>query len=70
VKNNGVYALLSDKGGICNETVLCPTCYELEENRNYAREMGAQSGDVQLRTFHFIEGRGELRCCICEEVDT
>jgi hypothetical protein len=59
--------LLTNQGTIAIESVLCEACFRLRENRDYAREMASQAGDVDVdKTFTDAwEITQDVVCQIC-----
>ncbi len=58
--------LVTNQGTAAAETGLCNKCYELPENQAYAREMAAQSDDVDPNSdFVDCDFNDAVECCIC-----
>jgi len=61
--------LLTEQGNIAYETALCNKCYRNKVNRDYARKMAAQSGDVNPQgKFTDCPKEADADCCICEQI--
>lgn len=61
-----MWALMSEQGTAASETSLCAECFPDPDNQAYAREMAAQSDDVNPESgFLDFSDNYALHCCIC-----
>lgn len=61
----------SNQGTGTNETALCDNCYEIPDNRVYARKQAYPVKDIDpLANFVNCTENEALECCICGGIDT